>query len=295
MSSIPKSETGQQSGSPASSTTAAPWIYWERNGWWEQLPAASRSVLILDYDGTLAPLILERSRAVMYSGVAERLLQLSRISWTRLVFVSGRPARDLLSLLPEGLRTNVWGSHGREELRADCSYHLISLDQAQKEDLVWFARSITQSGLASRMERKPGRVALHTLGLAAQEETKLMVTVREHFEQLRSLSGSVFGLEWLSFDGGVEVRGTGCTKATAIARILENEPSASAVALLGDNNTDEDAFRGLGGRGPRVLVLVRSEARPAAADLWLRPPEELLAFLDRWLEIVSQRTPEVHS
>jgi hypothetical protein len=31
-----------------------------------------------------------------------------------------------------------------------------------------------------------------------------------------------------------------------------------------------------------VSVLVRNEFRPTSADLWLKPPEELVAFLEHW-------------
>jgi trehalose-6-phosphatase len=53
------------------------------------------------------------------------------------------------------------------------------------------------------------------------------------------------------------------------------------VAYLGDDLTDEDAFAAVGDRG--LSFLVRGEARASNARYWLRPPEELLEFLDGWL------------
>jgi len=50
---------------------------------------------------------------------------------------------------------------------------------------------------------------------------------------------------------------------------------------LGDDRTDEDAFKSIKGRG--LGVLVREAFRPTYADVWIKPPEELLAFLARWL------------
>ena len=52
------------------------------------------------------------------------------------------------------------------------------------------------------------------------------------------------------------------------------------MAYLGDDRTDEDAFRALRGRG--LSVLVRAEPRETAADAWIRPPEELIEFLRTW-------------
>jgi len=59
------------------------------------------------------------------------------------------------------------------------------------------------------------------------------------------------------------------------------DPDAPA-AYLGDDNTDEPAFRVMNGRG--LSVLVRTKWRETAARLWLQPPEELLDFLTQWLQ-----------
>ncbi len=56
--------------------------------------------------------------------------------------------------------------------------------------------------------------------------------------------------------------------------------SGAAVAYLGDDRTDEDAFRELNGKG--LSVLVRKEQRPTAAEIWIEPPAELLDFLEKW-------------
>jgi trehalose 6-phosphate phosphatase len=50
------------------------------------------------------------------------------------------------------------------------------------------------------------------------------------------------------------------------------------IAYLGDDLTDEDAFRAV--KGYRLGVLVRAELQPTLVDLWLRPPGELLALLE---------------
>ena len=52
------------------------------------------------------------------------------------------------------------------------------------------------------------------------------------------------------------------------------------ASYLGDDLTDEDAFRALKGRG--LSVLVRNELRETLADIWLKPPGELIDFLLKW-------------
>jgi trehalose-phosphatase len=87
-------------------------------------------------------------------------------------------------------------------------------------------------------------------------------------------------MELLRFDGGLELRTRGCNKQHAAKAILSEMGPDSAIAYLGDDLTDEDAFAVTKPRG--IAVLVRSEYRETAADVWLRPPGELLAFMGRW-------------
>ena len=69
-------------------------------------------------------------------------------------------------------------------------------------------------------------------------------------------------------------------QAYAVKTVLSQTGENSAVAYLGDDMTDEDAFQAVKARG--LAVLVRPQFRPTAADVWLRPPEELVAFMQHW-------------
>ena len=90
-------------------------------------------------------------------------------------------------------------------------------------------------------------------------------------------------LAWHDFDGGIELRVPGRHKGFAVEAVLSEMGKGAAVAYLGDDFTDEDAFRAIHGRGTGILV--RPQFRPTAADFWLRPPEELLEFLRQWHEL----------
>ncbi len=244
---------------------------------------------MLDFDGTLSPFVRERMNARFYPGVAERLLRLAAAPRTRLVLVSGRPAGDFASLLPPDLRVEIWGSHGREHITADGRYSSIPLTPAQQQALAHLEADLLRHNLAPLIERKIGSLAIHTRGLAESASERIDTLVHNFYNALSSHSMNA-GLELLPFDGGIELRGTGCSKATAVQSILKDEPPRVPAAYLGDDQTDEDAFAALAIRapvGPSLCVLVRPQPRPSAADLWLAPPDELLAFLDRWLEAVS--------
>ena len=87
------------------------------------------------------------------------------------------------------------------------------------------------------------------------------------------------------FDGGIEIRPDNITKANAVETILAETGPSFVGAYLGDDHTDEDAFAALAERG--LSVLVRTEFRPTRAQIWLRPPEDLITFLRTWLESTS--------
>lgn len=77
------------------------------------------------------------------------------------------------------------------------------------------------------------------------------------------------------------MRVPGVDKGSAVETILTEMGRGTAAVYAGDDLTDEDAFRAIKGRG--LGILASEEFRSTAADLWLRPPEELLDFLDTWL------------
>ena len=53
--------------------------------------------------------------------------------------------------------------------------------------------------------------------------------------------------------------------------------------------SDEEAFRVLNGRG--LTALVRTQYRFTAAQVWLRPPDELIAFLNGCAEACGGAAP----
>ena len=251
----------------------------------QPLRSTPRSLLMLDYDGTLAPFHVDRFAAVLYPGVAERLATLSGLSRVRLVLISGRPARELRGLLPAGTRVEIWGSHGWEQLKSDGSYRLFPLDPMQRAALEQVAREMTALGFSEALEVKPSSLAIHwrSVAPAAQEQ------IRSSIESVFNRIAQPGGLRLLPFDGGLELRSTDRTKGTAVEQILAQEPAAVPVAYLGDDLTDEDAFAALGDRG--FSILVRTEVRASCARFWLRPPKELLGLLDEWIAASKSPAP----
>lgn len=242
----------------------------------ERVQNASSRVLLLDYDGTLAPFSTDRNRAFPYPEVPPLIEQIMGRE-TRVVLISGRPARDLVMLSGLYPHPEIWGSHGLERLMPDGTYSVQKLPSEQETGLLDIADRLRKDGLEANLELKPGGVAVHWRGLAPKEIESLRQRLLRHWN---GQNGSSL-LELVEFDGGLEVRVPGVNKGNAVNSILGESHPDAVIAYLGDDMTDEDAFRALKDRG--LAVLVRPESRPSAADLWLKPPQELVDFLQRWL------------
>jgi trehalose 6-phosphate phosphatase len=241
----------------------------------ERLAVAGDRVLLVDYDGTLAPFSVDRQHAFPYPGVPPLLGQI-RETGTRVVLISGRAAREVLVLSGVHPHPEIWGSHGLERLMPDGTYTVEPLPGNTETLLLQGAGALRQAGLESRMEMKPGSVAVHWRGLEPSEITALQSTIRAVWDPISNK-----GLDLRQFDGGMELRVPGVNKGNAVNTILQESSADAAVAYLGDDLTDEDAFRALNGHG--LTILVRSQVRPTEAAIRLRPPEELIQFLTDWL------------
>jgi trehalose-phosphatase len=242
------------------------------------------SLLLLDYDGTLAPFQDDRMQALPWPGVIERLEQLSTLPTVHLALITGRSARELASLVPLRDPVEIWGSHGREHLSPNGAYTASELLPQQQGALDQLERALISAGFAAHVERKPASLAAHWRTLDSAGAARMEQIAREAYRG----SGQRAGLQLLIFDGGIEMRSESIHKGHAVLNMMKQFPNATA-AYLGDDITDEDAFAALNARG--LTILVRAEPRPSHAAWWLRPPQELIAFLDAWIAAARKVAP----
>jgi trehalose 6-phosphate phosphatase len=246
-------------------------------GFIEQLHKAAEKALLLDYDGTLSPFHPDPSRAYPYPEVCDVLNRIQESGEVRVVIVTGRWIKDLLPLVKLTGPPEIWGLHGMERLKPDGSYELAAMEEKALLGIVTADEQIEAMGLSGRCEKKPGSVALHWRGMSEKEVQE----IRDKIKPDWTLMAEAWGLDLLEFDGGLELKVPVRNKGDAVKTILDEMARDTSAAYLGDDLTDEDAFGAIKGRG--ISVLVRQQLRPTAADLWIRPPEELLAFLSLWL------------
>jgi trehalose-phosphatase len=243
----------------------------------ERVATASTRALLVDYDGTLAPFSMDRQQAFPYPEIPPLLSQI-REAGTRVVMISGRAAREVLVLSGVHPHPEIWGSHGLERLKPDGSYSAEPLPGNSETLLLQAADAVRQAGLEPHMEMKPGSVAVHWRGSNASEIASLRNTILTAWNEVLATET----LDLAQFDGGMELRVRGVNKGNAVNTLLQESGPNAAIAYLGDDLTDEDAFHALNGHG--LTVLVRAQPRPTAAAMRLQPPEELIQFLRDWLQ-----------
>lgn len=247
----------------------------------DRLNPAIESVLLLDYDGTLAPFQQQRDLAYPYPRVESILNAIVQCRKTRVIVITGRPIRDLKTLFGSFNNLEIWGAHGMEHMLVDGTYRHTAIGPQVAAVLTQAETWLIGANLTSLSEIKPGGIAIHWRGLPDAEIERVQTRVREGWAPLAQRPR----IKLFNFEGGLELRVAHPDKGDAVAAILENLNSQAPIAFLGDDLTDEDAFRALASRG--LSVLVRPEYRETRANIWLKPPHELIGFLELWLSRIS--------
>ncbi|HEX9416036.1 MAG TPA: trehalose-phosphatase [Gaiellaceae bacterium] len=227
--------------------------------------APERTAIVLDVDGTLAPIVPRPEDARVPD---ETRAELERLAgrYALLAFLSGRTGEDARRVV--GLeRATYVGTHGLE---------LEPEAERWRDALGELARSAGWP--AEETEDKRLTVSFHYRNRADEDAAR--AELEGIAEQART-AGLVprFGRKVLEIRPPVEA-----DKGTAILHLLW-EAGVSRGLYAGDDTTDLDAFRGLREAGLElaVCVVVSSDEGPAklreGADVVVESPAELLDLL----------------
>ena len=240
----------------------------------------AKPVLLLDYDGTLAPFRVDRFKARPWAGVRELLARIERQGRTRMAVITGRPAQEIAPMLKLDPPLEIWGLHGAERLYPDGRRELEQAPAATMAALEELKEHLRRDSLGGLFEDKANGAVMHWRGVSRKKAEQIERRARELFEPLARMEG----LALLEFEAGLELR-VGRNKGGAVEAILAEADADAPVAYLGDDLSDEAACRAVRRVGARGLsALARREWRETAAEIWLRPPGELKEFLERWVE-----------
>lgn len=205
---------------------------------------APRLLVATDFDGVLAPFVLDPMDSRAQPGTLEALDALARAPLTWAAVVSGRDLAtlDQLTGLAGSPVTRI-GSHGAESSRGSVVPEGASRDLQLLVEQV--ERAVAARDPRVRLERKPTAIALHTRGLpedAAEAAAEIAAEAARN-EGVTQLSGKgVHELSVLRADKGTALR--------ELAHLLQ----VDATVYLGDDVTDEHAFEVLGERDLGIKV-----------------------------------------
>jgi trehalose-phosphatase len=143
---------------------------------------------------------------------------------------------------------------------------------------------------AGTIERKRTAVVLHTRGLDATAARLAEIAGRALWAEHAARRG----LRLDRIDGGIELRARGRDKGDVVRWLLGLSPPRTLPVYIGDDATDEDAFRAVIGRG--ISIRVGVSERPSAARLRLASPDDVVVFLEEWAARVGRvRQPQRRS
>jgi trehalose 6-phosphate synthase/phosphatase len=236
----------------------------------QRVAAAKSLLLLLDYDGTLAPIVRTPEMATPTKELRALLASLTHRHGTSVYVVSGRTRESLdewLGDLPIGFYAEhgAWGRAHGQPWRATTDFN-PEWKAAIKPTLEDF----TDRTPGTRIEEKSTSIAWHYRTADAEFGP---IQARELAMYLTDILSNA-PVEVIQGNKVVEIRQQGINKGIVIPE-LEKSTGAELILAIGDDRTDEDMFSALPANGVGIHVgLGRTHATYRLAD-----PAAVMAFL----------------
>jgi trehalose 6-phosphate phosphatase len=232
-----------------------------------------RAGVLLDFDGTLAPIVVDPDTARPLPGAITVLGAVAR-RYRLAAVVSGRPAAFLAHHLDvPGLER--WGSYGAERVAADGSIEVVEAAERWRPvvaEAVDAARATAPPGV--RVEDKGVSLTLHV-----RADPSLEPWVRDFARRQAAASG----LEVHDARMSAELRPPIALDKGTVVRRLAAGAGLQAALFVGDDRGDLAAFAALDAVTWALRVAVRSDEAPEelllAADVVVEGPSGVLELL----------------
>lgn len=234
----------------------------------------------LDYDGTLAPIAPRPDAAMPYPGTEALLLALAATNGTRVAIVTGRSIADVgrfLDLAP----VYYVGVHGYEVRRPGATVEASRTALQTRQQWPRLATEVARrlAGIAGIfLEDKGVAVAAHYRGVPPADAVRTCAIVEEVGSEHLARGESI---EILHGHSVIELRPTGIDKGKTLCELIAADAPGSLALYIGDDRTDEDAFRAL--PPGSITVRVGPAGSETAADYSVAGPADVHAFLRQLL------------
>ncbi|QCC56833.1 trehalose-phosphatase (plasmid) [Natronorubrum bangense] len=243
------------------------------------LTAASRLLLCLDFDGTLAPIVDDPDEAAPTPENEAALATLASEPTVSTAIVSGRALADVRSRI-EGPKTYA-GNHGLElARRGSVAVHPIARKRVSRLETVYETLETVLAPVPNcRLENKRLTGTVHVRAVPSSARP----VVRRHTQAIVDRLGGGA----LEVSTGKRIFEIGPSipwgKGNAVALIAADMPPETVPIYIGDDVTDESAFRTVEHDGIGIRV---GGDEPSAASCRIDSPTEVAAVLD-WLGSVG--------
>ncbi|MEX0953515.1 MAG: trehalose-phosphatase [Nitriliruptoraceae bacterium] len=242
-----------------------------------------RCMVVLDFDGTLSPIVAHHAEATLPPGAGAALDRLARVA--RVVISSGRDVDDLQARVGDRDVVFVGGHGARIVHRGRLMVELVDEDSmtALLDTVEHDLLPAIDGHEGWVIERKPTSIAVHH---RAATDRGPLADVRRVLQGHADASGDAEVLEGRAV---VELRSAASNKGRALTWLLDAFDGPKTLAI-GDDVTDEDMFRVARDRGG-VGVLVGTP-RQTAASFVLADPAAVIDLLDGLVR--ADRSAEEH-
>jgi trehalose 6-phosphate synthase/phosphatase len=237
----------------------------------EDYHRSARRLLILDYDGTLVPFAASPELAKPTTESLRVVRSLANDPRNELLLASGRDRATLdqwFSAVPISLAAEH-GAWIRDRL-GDWKVQQFSGPE-WKQRLLPILEMYADRVPGAFVEQKEFSLVWH-YRMAERDQGRAVA--RELIDHLLIFTASI-GLQVLTGNKAIEIRGAGINKGTAVQRWLANT-DFDFVLAIGDDLTDEDMFAVL----PEWAYSFHVGATRSAARFRLRDPAEVLRCLE---------------
>lgn len=234
----------------------------------------NRLLIMTDYDGTLVPIRERPEFALPGPGLLKVIKRLAKNPLVLLAIISGREADQLKKLIPvDGIY--LIGCHGAEILYPN-GERFTTIDEKKlapvMEMIADQAISCSSDQKGFIVERKKVALALHYRMADRSTAIKVLLDFITAVKPIAMKNN----LEFITGKKVIEVRFKGINKGKAARYLMKLHPDFYPI-YLGDDKTDEDAFKEVQEKGLGILVLEHTKA--TAASHWLRSPNDVLRFM----------------
>jgi len=255
-----------------------------------QFRAAGRVLLLLDYDGTLTPIVETPDSAYLSESTKQILQELAKQGRYKVGIISGRALDDLRRRV--GIKDIVYaGNHGLEIEGPDI-YFVNPIAEEMRPVFNLITRVLTKAMATVRGVRVENKGLTLSVHYRLVEEGK-SEEVDNILERVIATARSLGKVVVTSGKKVYEVRpGVDWNKGEAIALLIDKygKPKTKTGVLpifLGDDTTDEDGFKVVVKQGG-ISVFVGEETHDSAARYHLKSPAEVEQFLRMMRDTVSK-------